>query len=353
MAITIELTANVELTANNTAFDFEANRIAAAILNTKGLHHKGAVNKVQLIQGKLIICITIEGVMVQEKDMAFLTNLFRNTIKEQDLPCGIRSISSTSSNDEVMFLSERYIPSPSVNSVLLKQISSREIPDRYCCSLLDRIMDTPCYDVRYPQYKFELNCLQHHLNLRARPRHPQANVQMRDCHIEIDYELRGEINSYVKECRDRYNSAQKTLLLTKFRNASDLNQALRRAASVNDTTEDIKRLISIGADLDSRDDGRLKRTALHVALNKKRHNNVRYLLYLGAKVDIPDAAQNTFLDLFQESSISGKDLIMQDLVAFNYVSSDYQLQGALPASIFASSEAVSNGDAQDQVAPNN
>lgn len=71
---------------------------------------------------------------------------------------------SKPSDNEAVFLHDRFCPIKSRNAKHVEHIKSLEIPEEFCCPLSGDIMDEPISDIRNPGIVYDYNFLMYWLN---------------------------------------------------------------------------------------------------------------------------------------------------------------------------------------------
>lgn len=91
-------------------------------------------------------------------------------------------------------------PADSQNEITLAQrnISSREIPAQYKCSITDEVMDVPVYDPRLPAVKFDRKNIVFYLEHNLKPTHPHTRQPLKARDLVVDVVLKADIEAWMK-----------------------------------------------------------------------------------------------------------------------------------------------------------
>ena len=90
-------------------------------------------------------------------------------------------------------------PNQGVNAKALSELANFDItgiPEEFCCSLSQEIMDDPVYDPAHPQYKFERQWIERSLQNKAE--NPYTRTPLSKTQLIPDTQLKNKIDDYMR-----------------------------------------------------------------------------------------------------------------------------------------------------------
>lgn len=298
-------------------------QLCKSILQLPSIVHQGADvsilrnNESNVAEVKL----TIKGISVIDNESSnMLHSILCERIDDNELPFYVSLLSTTehSAPGEGLFRHERLRPLRSKNSRLLSKITDLVIPDEFCCKLSGDIMDDPVYDIRSPGAYYDQDFLQYWLRKSEKKLMPHTNAPCNSSFLKQNFELQIRIIQFVDATLKMAEADSREQILRKFKllDSSDkktLEQSLRRA-SMSGNGDDIKLILSLGANVNAQDENPEKRnTALHWAIQENKIDNAVMLLRSGARIDIQNAKGETATTLILQR-LSVQDPEIQPLV---------------------------------------
>jgi hypothetical protein len=267
--------------------------------------------------------IELKGICLTGKNA---TNLFKNLIKEAirnaKLPFSLDNyrLSSEESGDFI-FRAERLQPELSRNARILASegVNDSDIPSEYLCGLTCTIMDVPVFQKRSPDAKYEEAQLMFWVNQQSPRVMPASRRPFQECALEIDYDLRARINTFVQEAVSKAREEALRKLTEKFCMGDELSgkallqRAYRRAARTG-TVSDLETLAKHDFNIDAQDDNpEMKNTALQWAIITNNVLNAVHIIKQGARLNIQNAQGRTAHDLIQQSDPLSKKVLLTTL----------------------------------------
>ncbi len=95
------------------------------------------------------------------------------------------------------------MPELGQNAKTLSELANFDItgiPEEFCCSVSQEIMDDPVYDPAHPQYKFERQWIERSLQNKAE--NPFTRTPLCIDHLVSDGQLKSEIEAFVQNAKD-------------------------------------------------------------------------------------------------------------------------------------------------------
>ena len=287
----------------------EAKDFAPLILQIPSIVHQGASTSVISNHNGNVVSIEmkIHGITVIDKEsLNMLESIIFERLNESDSPFYLSECSQFSRPNpgEAVFLHERFKPIISKNARDISHIERLEIPQKFCCSISNFVMDRPVYDIRSPHILYDNDVLMYWINKSQPKLMPHTNLPFDVCFMKVDYSIQSEIINFIKTTIDSHENEMLNKILLKYEcqhtnKTMNINHALLKSSGCEDddiACIELRLLRRSGADINYQDPIN-QETPLHRALKKLKLVYVTSLLYCGAKIDLQDHLGNRAFDL--------------------------------------------------------
>lgn len=246
--------------------------------------------------------MTFDNLSVDRDARRLFINFIKIRLAIFNLPFSLMDTNFEHSDNKIFFTRKHLYPRPSDNALLLQEEGDGYIPPKFICSISGDIMDHPVYDIRFPNYRYDIKIF--------RLLQKEPGDQWEEDFMKTDDILQKQINEFMlQKIFKKFSIPDNELFI-----GDKKNKAFRRAVIAGNFL-DLKFLVRTGANIDSTNQE--GRTALQLALHHKKIQNVIFLLNLNPNLNKPDIYNQTFWTMCERIPLTFLKPIVEQLHFLN------------------------------------